>query len=511
MQAKEETNVGPQGGNTRLGRVWLVKLPCLPLPSILVTLPTELFVDGAWRSSACGRRLTLINPANEEAFAEVAAADAADVNVAVESAQRAWESGWRDLTPGKRTEVLFSVARKLREQSEETAQLETLQIGKPIGDARDEAALGARVFEYYAGAVSKFCGQTIPVARGGFDFTLRQPMGVVAAVVPWNFPYPIACWKAAPALAAGNCVVLKPASLSPLTALKLGELTHAAGLPAGVLQVLPGAGSTLGDALVTHPLVRKVSFTGSTEVGRRIMELAARDLKRISLELGGKSPNIVFADADWERAAETSPMSVFANSGQDCCARSRVLVERRIYEGFVEKFVAATRKLVVGDPTDAGTQLGPLVSAGQRATVEEYLADAHKRGSQFAWGGRRPHGKGYYLEPTVLLEVGRDDRCWREEIFGPVVCIRPFDDEAEMIGEVNGSPYGLSGSLWTNDLRRALRVARAIESGVLSINSHSSVHAEAPFGGFKQSGIGRDLGMTAMEGYTELKNVYVAE
>jgi acyl-CoA reductase-like NAD-dependent aldehyde dehydrogenase len=336
-------------------------------------------------------------------------------------------------------------------------------------------------------------------------------MGVVAAIVPWNFPFPIACWKAAPALAAGNCVVLKPASLSPLTALKLGELAHAAGLPAGVLQVLSGSGSTIGDALVTHPLIRKISFTGSTAIGRRIMELASRDLKRISLELGGKSPNIVFADADWQRAAETSPMSVFANTGQDCCARSRMFVERGIYEPFVEQFIVATKKLIVGNPAKADTQLGPLVSSGQRATVEEFLADARKRGSRFPCGGGRPHAKGYYLEPTVLLDVGKDDRCWREEIFGPVVCMTPFDDETQMLRDVNVSPYGLSGSLWTNDLRRALRVARRIESGVLSVNSHSSVHAEAPFGGFKQSGLGRDLGMTAMEGYTELKNVYVGE
>jgi len=475
------------------------------------SMPTQLFVDGAWRDSASGQRTTLINPATEQPFAEVAAADTPDINAAIESAHRAWESGWRDLTPGKRTEVLFNIARLLRENLEQLAQLETLQIGKPISDARDEIALGARVFEYYAGAISKFCGQTIPVARGGFDFTLRQPMGVVAAIVPWNFPFPIASWKVAPALAAGNCVVLKPASLSPLTALKLGEFAHSAGLPAGVLQVLSGSGSAVGDALVTHRLIRKVSFTGSTAIGSRIMELAARDVKRISLELGGKSPNVVFADADWQKAAETSPMSVFANTGQDCCARSRMFVERAIYEPFVEKFIAATKKLIVGDPAKAETQLGPLVSAGQRDAVEEYLTDAHARKTNFACGGGRPQSKGYYLEPTVLLAVDKADRCWREEIFGPVVCIVPFDDENQMIRDVNASPYGLSGSLWTNDLRRALRVARAIESGVVSVNSHSSVHVEAPFGGFKQSGIGRDLGMAAMEGYTELKNVYVAE
>ena len=455
--------------------------------------------------------MKLINPATEEVFTEVAAAATADAHAAVESAQRAWEGGWRTLAPGKRAEILFNIARVLREHLEELAQLECANIGKPISDARDEIGLGARVFEYYAGAIGQFCGQTIPVARGGLDFTLREPMGVVAAIVPWNFPFPIACWKAAPALAAGNCVVLKPASLSPLTALRLGELVREAGLPAGVLQVLVGPGSSLGDALVTHPLVRKISFTGSTEIGRRIMELAARDLKRVSLELGGKSPNLVFADADWQRAADTSPMSVFANTGQDCCARSRVFVERGIYEPFVERFVAATRKLIVGDPTQDATQLGPLVSAAQRASVEDFLADARRCGTPLACGGNRLHAKGFYLEPTVLLDVDKSTRCWREEIFGPVVCLVPFDDEAQMLRDVNASPYGLSGSIWTNNISRALRVARAVQSGVLSINSHSSVHVEAPFGGCKQSGLGRDLGMAAMEGYTELKNIYVAE
>ena len=473
--------------------------------------PTQLFIDGAFCDSKSGRCTTLINPATEIAICNVAAANVTELDAAVESAQRAWESGWRDLPPGKRATILYNVASKLREHLEEIAQLEMLQIGKPISDARDEAGLGARVFEYYAGAISRFGGETLPVARGGLDFTLRQPMGVVAAIVPWNFPFPIACWKAAPALAAGNCVVLKPASISPLTALKLGELAHAAGLPAGVLQVVPGPGGAIGEALISHPHIRKVSLTGSTEVGRRAMELAARDFKRVSLELGGKSPNIVFADADWQVAADGSPMSVFANTGQDCCARSRMFIERSIYDKFVDRFVAATKKLVVGDPAKTETQLGPLVSSGQRASVEEYIADARTQGSKFACGGARPHPKGFYLEPTVLLDVGKSDRCWREEIFGPVVCLTPFDDEAEMLREVNASPFGLSGSIWTNDLRRALRVARRVESGVLSINSHSSVHVEAPFGGFKQSGIGRDLGMAAMEGYTELKNIYVAE
>lgn len=474
-------------------------------------LPGQLYVDGAYRDAANGARTPLINPATEAEFTQVAAATIADVEAAVASAQRAWEGGWRDLAPGKRAEILFRIARLLRDYAEHIAEFEMLQIGKPIADARDEAGLGARVFEYYAGAISLFGGQTLPVARGGFDFTLRQSMGVVAAIVPWNFPFPIACWKVAPALAAGNCVVLKPASLSPLTALALGEIAHAAGLPAGVLQVLPGSGAVVGDALVTHPSIRKISFTGSTEVGRHIMGLAARDIKRVSLELGGKSPNIVFADADWQKAADNSPMSVFANTGQDCCARSRMYVERSIFEPFVERFVAATKQLVVGDPTRTETQLGPMVSSGQRASVEAYLDDARKTGARIAHGGGRPHAKGYYLEPTILLDVAPTAKCWREEIFGPVVAITPFDDEAAMLRDVNASPYGLSGSIWTQNLSRALRVSRAVQSGVLSVNSHSSVHVEAPFGGFKTSGLGRDLGMSAMEGYTELKNVYVAE
>ena len=476
-----------------------------------MNLPSQLFVDGAFHDAASSRRMALINPATEQPFVEVAAADREDLNRAVESAQRAWESGWRDLAPGKRSEILFNVARGLKESLEEIAQLETLHIGKPISDARDEAGLGARVFEYYAGAIGKFYGQTIPVARGGFDFTLHQSMGVVGCIVPWNFPFPIACWKVAPALAAGNCAVLKPATISPLTALKLGEVAHAAGLPPGVLQVLPGSGSALGEALVTHPLIRKISFTGSTSIGQRIMELASRDLKRVSLELGGKSPNIIFADSDWQRAAETSPMSVFANTGQDCCARSRVFVEQSIFEPFVQAFVKASEKLVVDDPSKAETQLGPLASASQREAVEEFLQDAKKQGTQVACGGSRLSQKGYYLQPTVLVNPKKEDRCWREEVFGPVVCIVPFQDEEQMVRDVNASPYGLSGSLWTNNLSRALRLSRRIESGVLSINSHSSVHVEAPFGGFKRSGIGRDLGMAAMAGYTELKNVYVGE
>ena len=473
--------------------------------------PTKLFINGELVTGHGSKRLPQINPATGETFTEVEAGSIRDVDIAVDGAQRAFELIWRDLSPGKRSDVLFKIAHGIRQQAELIAELESRNVGKPISDARDEVALGARIFEYYAGAVTKFGGQTIPVARGGFDFTLRQPMGVVAGIVPWNFPFPIACWKVAPALAAGNCMVLKPATQSPLTALMLAQVASSVGLPAGVLQVLAGSGGETGDALVRHPLIRKISFTGSTEIGKRIMEVASKDLKRISLELGGKSPNIVFADADVEQAASSSPMSVFANCGQDCCARSRVFVERKICDSFVELFVNATRKLRVAEPSLDTTQVGPLVSENQRSISEQFVEESKRNGRRVAFGGNRPFPRGFFLEPTVLLDVEPNDRVWREEVFGPVVCIRPFDNEDEMLREVNASPYGLSGSIWTNDLKRALRVARRVESGVLSINSHSSVHVEAPFGGFKQSGVGRDLGMAALEGYTEVKNVYVAE
>jgi betaine-aldehyde dehydrogenase len=477
----------------------------------MTDFPTQAFINGEYRSSGSERPAKLINPANDETVAEVASASAAEVSEAVEGAHRAWKQGWRDLPPGKRTEILFHFARAIRSRLEPLAQLEMRNIGKPIADARDEIALGARVFEYYAGGVTKFFGQTIPVARGGFDFTLRQSMGAVAAIVPWNFPFPIACWKVAPALAAGNAVVLKPASLSPLTALMLGEIAQEAGLPAGVLQILPGSGSKIGDALVTHPLIRKISFTGSTEVGARIMQLASSGIKRVSLELGGKSPNIVFADADLDKAASQSPGSVFANTGQDCCARSRVFVERKVYAEFVERFVAATRALVVDDPAKDTTAIGPMVSRGQRDSVERYLAGSREARLKIACGGERLFERGAFLQPAVICEPGLGDKVWREEIFGPVACIRPFDTEEQVIEEANDTPYGLSGSIWTNDLRRALRLSRQVESGVLSVNCNNSVHVEAPFGGFKQSGLGRDLGMAALEGYTELKNVYVAD
>jgi acyl-CoA reductase-like NAD-dependent aldehyde dehydrogenase len=466
-------------------------------------------IDGQTISTGVDREL--INPATEKAFRTVRDATVQDVDAAARSAQAAWENGWRDLAPGARADLLYKLAELIEKLARELGMFDSLSMGKPLSSARGEAASGGRTFRYYAGAIGRARGEVIPVARGGFDFTLRQPLGVVSCIVPWNFPFAIACWKVAPALAAGNCVLLKPAAQTPLGALALGQCAREAGFPPGVLQVLCGEGAKIGDALVTHPLVRKVSFTGSTAVGRRVMKLAADDFKRISLELGGKSPNIVFADSDWEKAAESAPMSVFDNTGQDCCARSRVFVEKSIYSEFLARFVAATKKLRVGAPEDAATELGPLVSAQQRETVEKFLDDARQRGRKIECGGDRPAGAGFYLNPAIITGVETTDACWQEEIFGPLACVRPFDDEKEMIREVNASPYGLSGSLWTRDLNRALRVARRIDAGVISVNCHNSVHTEAPFGGFKQSGLGRDLGQAALEGFSELKNVYIDE
>jgi betaine-aldehyde dehydrogenase len=451
----------------------------------------------------------LINPATEQPFLAVYDAHVSDVDIAAKGAQTAWGTSWRDLTPGARAEALFRLAGLIEQYADEIAALDSRSMGKPLSSARGEVLAGARTFRYYAGMVGQPQGSVIPVARGGLDFTVREPLGVVACIVPWNFPFAIACWKVAPALAAGNCVLLKPATQSPLGALALGRLALEAGLSAGALQVLCGGGREIGEAMISHPLVRKVSFTGSTVVGRRVLELATPEFKRVSLELGGKSPNIVFADADLEAAASSAPMAVFDNTGQDCCSRSRIFVERPIYEAFLERFVEVTRDLRLGDPAESTTQLGPLVSAQQRETVESFLAEARAAGRTIHCGGGRPDRRGYFLEPAIVSGVETADRCWREEIFGPVACIRPFDSEDEMLREVNASPYGLSGSIWTRDLSRALRVARRVESGVLSINSHSSVHVEAPFGGYKQSGLGRDLDHAALENFTELKNIYL--
>jgi acyl-CoA reductase-like NAD-dependent aldehyde dehydrogenase len=472
--------------------------------------PKALLIDGKLRAEATGGRIKLIEPATEQPLCEVPAAGKPEIDEALEAASRAFATArWARIPAPQRSAVLLKVAALIREHAEHLAQLEARNAGKPIGDARWEINAGARCFEYYAGAVSALLGETIPTSGEGLDYTLKVPVGVVAAIVPWNFPFLMACWKVAPALVTGNAVVLKPASLTPLTALELGRLALEAGVPAGILQVLAGPGSEIGDYLVSHPRVRKIAFTGETTTGARIMKLAADDLKRVSLELGGKSPNIIFADADIDAAAAAAPMSVFANTGQDCCARSRVLVEASAYERFVEGFVAATRALVVGDPLDQKSQIGPMISKGQRERVEAYIDEARNTGGRVLIGGDQPRQPGWYLAPTILDGLESHARVCQEEIFGPVACVIPFRDEAEAIRLANDTVYGLAGSLWTRDLERGLRVARAVETGVLSVNTNSSVYQEAPFGGFKRSGFGRDLGLDAMRLYTETKNVFI--
>src|SRR5207344_2488347 len=396
------------------------------------------------------------------------------------------------------------LATLVEERADELAAIESRNVGKPISAARGEVAMVAQVFHFYAGAVDKHYGETIPVA-GGVDMTFREPLGVVGLIVPWNFPLNIASWKLGPALACGNTVVLKPAELTPLSALRLGEIALEAGIPEGVLNVVTGKGSVVGQRLIEHPNVAKIGFTGSTEVGRLVMQGAADTIKRVTLELGGKSANVVFADADLERAAASAPYAVFDNAGQDCCARSRILVERSAYDGFLALLVEATKGVNVGDPAEESTEMGPLISASHRETVSSFVdPDAN-----VAFRGTTPEGPGFWY-PCTVVEATNDDRVAREEVFGPVAAVIPFEDEADAIRIANDTPYGLSGSIWTRDGARALRVARALETGVLSVNSNSSVRVSTPFGGFKQSGFGRELGMHAMDGYSEVKNVFMS-
>ena len=441
----------------------------------------------------------ILNPATEETIAEVEASGVEETDAAVARAKEAY-ADWRGVAPADRGRLLRRLATLVEEHGEELARLESRNVGKPIQGARGEIGMVAQVFHYYAGAVDKHFGETIPVA-GGIDLTLREPLGVVGLIVPWNFPLNIASWKLGPALACGNTVVLKPAELTPLSALRLGELVLEAGIPEGVVNILPGKGSVVGTRLVEHPDVAKIGFTGSTEVGQEVMRGAAGTIKRVTLELGGKSANVVFADADLERAAAAAPYAVFDNAGQDCCARSRILVEKSVYDRFAELLVEATRGLQVGDPEDDATEMGPLVSAAHRETVAGFLD------GEPLFRGEAPDGRGFWF-PATVVEARPEDRIAREEVFGPVAALIPFADEAEAIRIANDSDYGLSGSIWTENGGRALRVARAIETGVLSINSNSSVRASTPFGGFKRSGFGRELGMHGLAGYSEVKNVY---
>jgi acyl-CoA reductase-like NAD-dependent aldehyde dehydrogenase len=445
--------------------------------------------------------LAVVNPATEETIAELDEAGVEQTDAAVARATAAYP-GWRAVVPSDRARLLRRLATLVEEHGEELARIESRNVGKPIVGARAEVGMVADVFHFYAGAVDKHHGETIPVA-GGIDMTFREPLGVVGLIVPWNFPLNISSWKLGPALACGNTVVLKPAELTPLSALRLADLVLEAGLPEGVVNVVVGPGRVVGQRLVEHPDVAKIGFTGSTEVGRGVMQGAAGTIKRVTLELGGKSANVVFADADLEQAAAAAPYAVFDNAGQDCCARSRILVERSAYDRFAELLVAATKRVAVGDPADDATEMGPLISAEHRERVGSFVD------GDVLFRGDVPRGPGYWF-PCTLVEATNDDRVAREEVFGPVAALIPFADEADAVRIANDTPYGLSGSIWTANGARALRVARALDTGVLSINSNSSVRVSTPFGGFKQSGFGRELGLHALEGYSEVKNVYFA-
>jgi acyl-CoA reductase-like NAD-dependent aldehyde dehydrogenase len=469
-------------------------------------------VEGDRVAAAEGETFEVINPATGTALASVASAGVEDVDRAVAAATAAYEK-WGALSPVTRGRHLHRFAALVEEHSEELALLECRNVGMPIGDARGQLGMIVDVLRYYAGAVDKFFGHTVPVERDGVAMTFREPIGVVGLITPWNFPLNIANWKIAPALAAGNTVVLKPASLTPLSVLRYAGLAIEAGIPAGALNVVPGPGGTVGNALVGHPGVGKIGFTGSTEVGAGIARRAAAGITRVTLELGGKSACVVFEDADLEKVGRLAPYGVFENCGQDCCARSRLIVQESVADEVLERYSQTARNLRVGMPESPETEVGPLISSGQRETVERYVAIGVDEGARIVVGGDRPDGElsdGFFYRPTVLTGVRNDMTVTREEIFGPVVSVITFRDEADAVAIANDTPYGLSGSLWTRDGARQLRVARALRTGVLGVNTNSSVFPQTPFGGYKQSGIGKELGMEALAYNTELKSVFIS-